>query len=114
MRQVGKSTLLRQIGSSYLTLDQEEFLQKLDRGDWSEVESASPPAVIDEAQKSPRLFDRIKLLVDRRKRPGQFILTGSVRFLSRKQIRESLTGRTSLLELLPLTLAEAHSKPLFD
>lgn len=111
MRQIGKTTLLRQICDSYITLDQEETLQKLERGDWSKVESSRPPTVIDEAQKSPGLFDRVKLLVDRRKRPGQFVLTGSVRFLSRKQIRESLTGRTSLLELLPLTLAEAHSRP---
>lgn len=112
MRQVGKSTLLRQIGKSYLTLDDDRALQKLELGDWSEVESAHPPLVIDEAQKNAGLFDRVKLLVDRAKRPGQFILTGSVRFLSRKQIRESLTGRTSLLELLPLTIAEAHSLPL--
>jgi predicted AAA+ superfamily ATPase len=35
-----------------------------------------------------------------------------VRFTSRKAIRESLTGRTSLLELLPMTLAETHSLPL--
>jgi predicted AAA+ superfamily ATPase len=114
MRQVGKSTLLRSLGHSYLTLDDDAVLQKLERGDWSEIESATTPVVIDEAQKSAGLFDRVKLLVDQRKRPGQFLLTGSVRFLSKKQIRESLTGRTSLLELLPLTMAEADSKPPSD
>ena len=114
MRQVGKSTLLRQIGKTYLALDDDAHLMRLEGGDWSEVEAAATPLVIDEAQKCPKLFDRLKLLSDSRKRPGQFLLTGSVRFLSRKQIRESLTGRTSLLDLLPLTLAEAHSRPLND
>jgi len=108
MRQVGKSTLLSQLGKTYMTLDDDETLRKFERGDWSTVEASETPLVIDEAQKSPGLFDRVKLIVDRRKRPNQFLLTGSVRFLSRKQIRESLTGRTSLLELLPLTLAESH------
>lgn len=45
---------------------------------------------------------------------GRFILTGSVRFLSRRQIQESLTGRTLILELLPLTIAEAHQMPQLD
>lgn len=114
MRQVGKSTLLRQISSSYLTLDHDELLNQFSTGNWSQIEKAIRPLVIDEAQKCPGLFDRLKLLVDEKGRPGQFLLTGSVRFLSKKQIRESLTGRTSLLELLPLTLSESHSKPLFN
>lgn len=114
MRQVGKTTLLKQPGRAYITLDDDDVLRRFEQGIWTEIESASPPIVIDEAQKSPGLFDRVKLIVDRRKRPGQFLLTGSVRFLSRKQIRESLTGRTSLLELLPLTVAETHSRPLID
>jgi predicted AAA+ superfamily ATPase len=45
-------------------------------------------------------------------KPGQFILTGSVRFASRKLIRESLTGRIALYELLPLNITESHGEPL--
>lgn len=114
MRQVGKTTLLKQIGRTYATLDDDEVSRRFELGNWSQIESGKPPMVIDEAQKCPGLFDRIKLIVDQNRRPGQFLLTGSVRFLSRKQIRESLTGRTSILELLPLTLAETHSLPLTD
>jgi len=43
---------------------------------------------------------------------GRFILSGSVRFLSKPQIRESLTGRTAILELLPFLISEAHERPL--
>lgn len=114
MRQVGKTTLLKPIARTYVTLDDDEILRRFEQGIWTELESGDTPIVIDEAQKSPQLFDRIKLIVDQRKRPGSFLLTGSVRFLSKSQIRESLTGRTSTLELLPMTLAEVHSKPLND
>lgn len=114
MRQVGKTTLLRQLGHSYLTLDDDDVLRRFEQGLWSEIESGLMPMVIDEAQKCPGLFDRVKLIVDRRKKPGQFLLAGSVRFLSQKQIRESLTGRTSILELYPLTLSEVHRRPLYD
>lgn len=112
MRQVGKTTLLKMVGTSYFSLDDEALRLKWKTGDWSLLESGSKPIVIDEAQKLPGIFERVKLLVDQTRKPGQFFLTGSVRFLSRKEIRESLTGRTSILELLPLTIREAHSQPL--
>lgn len=114
MRQVGKTTLLKQMGRTYATLDDDEVLRRFEQGIWTELESSAAPLVVDEAQKCPGLFNRVKRIVDQRKRPGRFLLTGSVRFLSQKQIRESLTGRTSILELLPLTLAETHSRPLND
>ncbi len=110
MRQVGKTTLLKSLGKSYLSLDDESLRSKWEAGDWSLLESSRKPVVVDEAQKVPGVFERVKLTVDRERRPGQYLLTGSVRFLSRKEIRESLTGRTSILELLPLTLREAHGQ----
>jgi len=112
MRQVGKTTLLKQNPGTYLSLDDESLRNSWQSGDWSLLESSQKPIIIDEAQKLPGVFDRVKLLVDRSRRPGQFILTGSVRFLSKRDIRESLTGRTSILELLPLSLRETHSEPL--
>jgi predicted AAA+ superfamily ATPase len=111
MRQVGKTTLLKELCSSYLTLDEDQTLNRFKEGNWSFLEEQTPPTGIDECQKLPALFDRVKLLVDQKKQMGRYILTGSVRFLSKKQIKESLTGRTLILELLPLTLAEAHSRP---
>lgn len=111
MRQSGKTTLIRGVSSEYLTLDDDRWVRTFETGDWSLIEGGHKPFAIDECQKFPPLFDRIKLLVDQRRSMGQFILTGSVRFLSKRQIRESLTGRTVTLELLPLTLAESHEAP---
>ncbi|MCX6124829.1 MAG: AAA family ATPase [Proteobacteria bacterium] len=48
------------------------------------------PIILDKVQKAPRLFDEIKRLVDLKKRPGEFILTGSSGFSSKIGIRESL------------------------
>jgi predicted AAA+ superfamily ATPase len=115
MRQAGKTTLLKLIAKRYLTLDDPETVASFAKGDWSVIDQpASYPIAFDEAQLSPALFQQIKMRADDLGRPGLYLLTGSVRFLSRKEIRESLTGRTSLLELLPLTLAESHNRPLRD
>ena len=35
MRQVGKSTLLRQIGANYLTLDDDQLQRKFELGEWA-------------------------------------------------------------------------------
>lgn len=72
------------------------------------------PTVLDETQYLPELFPALKEQVRRNKRPGQFILTGSVRFSSRRKIRESLTGRIIYYELFPMDLSEIEQKPLPD
>ena len=115
MRQSGKTTLLKLIARRYLTLDHPATASAFARGDWSSLDNPpGHPVAVDEAQLCPTLFPQVKLRADEMQRPGLYILTGSVRFLARKQIQESLTGRTSILELLPLTLAEAHNRPLND
>lgn len=109
-RQVGKSTLLKQIPERrYLSLDDPSLADLVERNPKSIL---SPPCSIDEAQKSPRLFDAIKFDVDHEKRPGKYILTGSVRFSRRTLIRESLTGRAKTLQLFPFTCAEIEHLPM--
>jgi hypothetical protein len=114
MRQSGKTTLLRQLAGEYLTLDSPEVAAAFNKGEWNSLDTPHLPLVIDEAQLCPSLFPQLKIRADESQKPGRFLLTGSVRFLSRNQIRESLTGRTSLLELLPMTLAEIHQRPLHN
>jgi len=112
MRQSGKTTLLRELSKDYLSLDEDQVLNDFLEANWSRLDVLKSPIGIDECQKVPKLFDRVKFLVDKKKTPGQFILTGSVRFLSKSQIRESLTGRTSVLELLPMILSETLEIPM--
>lgn len=108
-RQVGKSTFLKTLKKfKYISLDNpgtRALAQKNPRL------LLTPPCSVDEAQKVPSLFDAVKWDIDTEKRPGKFILTGSVRFSVRTRIRESLTGRAKTLQMYPLTCAEAASVP---
>ena len=70
-------------------------------------------AILDEVQHVPRLFDALKLEVDRRRVPGRFILTGSTNVLLIPALSESLTGRLQMIRLHPLAQYElaARSAP---
>jgi predicted AAA+ superfamily ATPase len=115
MRQVGKSTILRdrlQI-ENYLTLDNEDTRREAETSVQTFIgRNETMSTVIDEVQKVPKLFDAIKAQVDRRKRPGQWYLSGSVAFSGKIGIRESLTGRIGLTHLYPMGLSELHSKEI--
>ena len=114
-RQVGKTTLSSALAEKYLTLDEAAVLDQATFDPKSLVRDyTASPLVIDECQLAPPLFPVLKEWVRTHKTPGQFLLTGSVRFSSRKAIHESLTGRMVALELLPMCLSEAHGHPLSD
>lgn len=112
-RQVGKTTVAEKISKSYTTLDDQQAL---------ELALSSPKKfldehkdflqAIDECQYAPPLFPALKEHVRKNKRPGQYLLTGSVRFTSRTAIKESLTGRIANFELLPFTISEMAHEPL--
>ncbi len=114
-RQVGKTTLLEQNAKSYFVLDQkkEQAEAKAEPYQYLATRAGSWVA-LDECQSVPELFPELKEWVRTHKKPGQFILSGSVRFSSREAIKESLTGRIVNLELLPFSLSEAHSERLSD
>jgi predicted AAA+ superfamily ATPase len=111
-RQVGKTTLLEQVSAQYTTLDRAVVLGEAEANAENFVRDRPVPFGIDEAQLCPALFPALKEHVRQHKRPGQFVLTGSVRFTSKSSIRESLTGRIANQELLPFTIAESAGKSL--
>lgn len=113
-RQAGKTTLLKQYVKSYFTFDDPKLAEKVEQGRESFLDSAAKPAFFDEVQKYEPIFDLLKLAVDQQRRPGRFLITGSVRFSQKKGVRESLTGRVQLWALLPLTVSEAYEKPFQD
>jgi uncharacterized protein len=114
-RQVGKTTLCSGIGGEYQSLDDVLTLNKINSDPTAYLESLNKsPTVLDECQMAPALFPALKERVRKKQSPGQFLLTGSVRFSSRRQIRESLTGRIISWELLPMDLAEINEEPLPD
>jgi len=103
------------MGSNYFTLDLKQTLTKLEKDPIGFLDSnRGNPLVIDECQLSPDLFPALKEFVRVNKKPEQFLITGSVRFTSRKAIRESLTGRIINWELLPMDYCELKGLPLAD
>ncbi len=70
------------------------------------IGSLTEGVVIDEIQKVPSLLSSIQAVVDKTRKPGQFIITGSNQFSLLETITQSLAGRVGMIKLLPLTIAE--------
>ena len=113
-RQTGKSTLVQHLPSAgtrrYLTLDDLDLQARarhapdvlLDEGD---------RLTLDEVQRAPDLLLAIKRAVDRERRKGAFLLTGSANLLLMRKVSESLAGRAAYLTLLPMTEREKRGAP---
>lgn len=107
-RQTGKSTLAREFGPEgrrYLSLDDLDVLD-LARRDPDALVTLPDAVTLDEVQREPALLSAVKRAVDRRRRPGRFLLTGSANLLMMRRISESLAGRASYLTLWPMTRRE--------
>ncbi len=65
------------------------------------------PRLIDEWQDIPLIWDAVRMEVDRRSKPGQFILTGS-NAVDTKEIMHTGTGRISRMQMLPMSLWESR------
>jgi len=108
-RQVGKTTLLeglieperKKVSLDNMTAralakeDPELFLQRY-----------APPVMIDEIQYAPELLPYIKIMVDERKRCGDFWLTGSQMFRMMKDVSETLAGRVGIVPMQGLSNSE--------
>jgi len=109
MRQTGKSTLLQRDAAlaarAYVSLD--DFAQ-LDaaRRDPEAFLDREEPLTVDEAQRCPELLVEIKRAVDRDRRPGRFLLSGSANFSLLRGVADSLAGRAVYLTLHPFTQRE--------
>lgn len=115
-RQSGKTTLVRALlpDKPYVSLEAPaqrefarhqptEFLRQFPHG-----------AVIDEAQNAPELFSEMQGVVDAAGQMGLFVLTGSQNLSLLSGVTQSLAGRTALVELLPLSIAELRSAGLLE
>lgn len=112
-RQSGKTTLLNQeFGKThqYLNLENPDVRARAHSDPIGFLASIHGPAIIDEIQYAPILLPYIKAKIDLDRRPGQWLLTGSQNFTLMRGVTESLAGRTAILTLLPLSLAERAGK----
>lgn len=107
-RQCGKSTLAMELEPErgYVTLDEDRYFRLATEDPDGFVARLPPRVILDEVQRAPGLLKAIKLAVDRDRRPGRFLLTGSANLLLLPGVSESLAGRMEILNLQPLTEAE--------
>jgi predicted AAA+ superfamily ATPase len=107
-RQSGKTTLAKAHFPRYTYVNLEKHAERqLALKDPEEFLRLFPaPVIIDEVQRVPELLSHIQVVVDQQKKMGQFILTGSHQPQLHAGITQSLAGRTGLLTLLPLSIAE--------
>jgi uncharacterized protein len=107
-RQTGKSTLAEELvpgARRYATLDDLDVLDAA-RRDPDALVGGSGPVTLDEVQREPALLRAVKRSIDRDRKPGRFLLTGSANLLLMQQVSESLAGRASYLTLWPMTRRE--------
>ena len=107
-RQTGKSTLVEKLVPGerrYRSLDDFD-VRDAARRDPEALLGGDDPLTLDEVQREPGLLPAVKRAIDRGRRPGRFLLTGSANLLLMRQVSESLAGRASYLTLWPMTRRE--------
>ncbi|MGC8967628.1 MAG: ATP-binding protein [Thermus sp.] len=114
-RQVGKSTLAQALVAErrldrYLTLDDLTLLAAAQLDPQGFLSGLQGRVVLDEVQRAPGLFLPLKALVDRDRRPGRFLLTGSANVLALPRAAEHLVGRMALFTLWPLSQGELEGR----
>jgi hypothetical protein len=110
-RQVGKSTLVEWLASHghsahYLSLDDAVILSAIHDNPEGFLAGYDEPLIIDEIQRAPELFLALKAAVDKKRRAGRFLLTGSANVLLLPKLSESLAGRVEILSLYPFSQNE--------
>jgi predicted AAA+ superfamily ATPase len=107
-RQSGKTTLARSSFPSkpYVSLAEPDSRETADTDPKRFLQRYAEGAIIDEAQRCPRLFPYIEARVERDGRKGQFVLLGPQHFSLLSRTRYSWAGKAGILHLLPFSLAE--------
>ena len=114
-RQTGKTTLVKALldeghVAQYLSLDDATILHRAKADPQGFIRDLSGPVILDEIQRAPELFLPIKMAVDEKRQPGQFILTGSANVFTLPRLGDSLAGRMDILHLMPLSQGEIEGK----
>jgi len=113
LRQSGKTTFVQHQfppeTRRFITFD--DFAQlTAAKSDPDRFVSSDEPLTIDEAHKCPEIFTAIKKIVDRKRRPGQFLLSGSANFTLLRGITESLAGRSIYFQMHPFSRREIERR----
>jgi predicted AAA+ superfamily ATPase len=111
-RQCGKTTLARMYADRFVNetvtlfdLEDPTHHARLD-SPMLALEKLQGFVIIDEVQRSPGLFEVLRVLVDRTNNPARFLILGSASLDLIRQSSETLAGRIGHIELTPFSLDE--------
>ena len=106
-RQSGKTTLLRNVFKQlpYYSLENLDVRRFALNDPVGFLTQHPEGMILDEVQNAPDLLSYIQGMVDETPEK-RFVLSGSSQFSVKRQITQSLAGRTGVLELLPLSYSE--------
>ena len=115
-RQVGKTTLARQVAARrkgraiYLDLERPADQRRLSDADAFLRAQTGTLVVIDEIHRAPALFQTLRGVIDDRRaggdRAGHFLLLGSAALDLMQQASETLAGRVDYIELAPFDVLD--------
>ena len=107
-RQSGKTTLAQHYFQDYdyVNLEDPEIRAYATEDPKGFLADHPSPLIIDEVQRVPALLSYIQVIADRDRKFGQYVMTGSHQPKLKAEISQSLAGRTGILQLLPLSIAE--------
>lgn len=115
-RQSGKTTLTQAVfpQHKYISLEDHDIcaLALADPRRFLTEYPTESGIILDEIQHAPELLSYMQTIVDREKKNGYFIVTGSQNFLVDEAITQTLAGRMAVLTLLPLSLQELEDASL--
>jgi hypothetical protein len=109
-RQVGKSTTLATLfGEAYRTFvfDPVQDLYGVREDPDLFLRNNRPPLILDEIQYVPELAGALKRAIDRDRRPGMYLITGSQQWHVMRDLGESLAGRIAIIQLPAFCFQEA-------
>lgn len=116
-RQSGKTTLAKTYfhDYKYVNLENPENRDYAIDDPKGFLNDNKAPVIFDEIQRVPKLLSYIQDIVDMHDLLGQYILTCSHQPTLKEKVSQSLAGRTGILQLLPLSIAELTNAGLdFD
>ena len=115
-RQVGKTTLARQIagdwpgGALYLDLERSADRLRLEDAEDYLRAHVGRLVIMDEIHRAPGVFEALRGIIDENRlagvRSGQFLLLGSASLDLMRQSSETLAGRVSYMNISPIHIQE--------
>ncbi|MBI4558220.1 MAG: ATP-binding protein [Candidatus Hydrogenedentes bacterium] len=109
-RRAGKTTLLRHMfpRAAYVLMEDPDVIARVRSDPNTFLDELQTPAILDEVQNVPEVFNYVRTRIDRNPRGfGKWLLTGSQEASLMKGVTESMAGRAAVFQLLPFSVRES-------